>query len=224
MFAAIRRMGIAAAFALVVGSASGGVQAQMMPGIERPSALLGLLQALAAPSGGSWFGYDEVPQLHWQDRLPKELGGEQYARDGQLLLEGFGEIVVPNGRIGRDAGYVSAKEGSASVRLLGDAGAVNALEITKLGVSQDYSTTLRNQLPAGTRVELVAADCRSGDGPGVRNDAASMFYRVVLPEGQALYAEGGVRDGWRYAAAQTRFVFYRELPQERISRMHCRQG
>lgn len=182
--------------------------------------ILGVFSTAAAPS---WSAFDSVPGVQWNGAGPEENPSAKpeyrLSRGGKLLLAGFGETDLPNGKVGTEAGSVRGNEGESGVTLNGDANQVNSIAVMKFYASEGYTDILKNQFAPGTAVELLAKSCAGADA---EDPESREFYRIAMPGTAPVYAEIYVdAEGGKYNPGSTTFEFYRNEPADRIKSMGC---
>ena len=186
-----------------------------------------LLALYVTEAGLQWRAYDGLAGVHWNDPAPVENDAVadpalRYARIGRVLLAGFGEVALPDGNAGADAGVRIGNEGEAGLTLNGDADRVNEIAIVKFYPSDDYAQVLSAQFPAAA-VAPVADQC-TVDAYGGENVQHNAFYRIDLGGEHAVFAEAFVdEDGGAAGPGSTTFVFTRDKPAARIASMRCRE-
>lgn len=174
-----------------------------------------------------WTAFEQVPGVTWDDAAPVENPDAKPAysryRGGKLLLTGFGQADLPNGKTGPDADYVRGNEGESGVTLNGDPNQVNSIAVMKFYPKQDYQQVLQAQLGASGSVRPIAGPCPIAEGSTTHeaNTQHNWFYALTLGGG-TLYAEAYVdEEGGKYSPGSTTFLFYRSKPDDRIRSMQC---
>ncbi|MBT2245810.1 hypothetical protein JQK15_20050 [Sphingobium sp. BHU LFT2] len=206
----------------VVGSALTHAAAASMH--AQPSPLRELLLRLA--EGAPPSQWRTIPGVRWRTFLPPDApqGNGRLEWQGQLRLQGFGEVMVPKG-VGADNRAVKANEGDARLLVQGDAReGVRTIELVKYHASADYAGVLRRQLRGRDKVVLVADGCAT-DRYGEGNDPGrTAIYRIDLEAtAMPVYAEAS-RDeaGTRYSPGETMLSFTRKRPSDHhMARMGC---
>jgi hypothetical protein len=196
-------------------------------GEKRMTVLNELLALFATESGVRWQSYDGIAGVAWQDARPVETPevsdpGARYSRSGTLTLVGFGEIDLPDGKVGADAGVRRGNEGESGVTLSGDAERVNEIAVVKFYPSDDYEEILRQQFVAGTTLVPEAGRCAFDFGTKAENTRKNSFYRIEVGAATLAHVEAFVEeDAGPSGPGSTYFVFYRTKPQQRITAMQC---
>lgn len=186
-----------------------------------------LLALYVTDAGAQWRAYDGLAGAHWNDPAPVENDAVadpalRFSRSARVLLAGFGEAALPDGRAGADAGARMGNEGEAGLTLNGDADRVNEIAIVKFYPSDDYEKVLAAQFPAA-QVAPVADQCTL-DAYGGENAQKNAFYRIDLGGERAVFVEAFVdEDGGPAGPGSTTFVFTRDKPAARIASMRCRE-
>ncbi len=204
------------------------------PATEAATPLQGMLDVLAAPVPPQWSSFDAVPGTQWpsaqvehnpevRDRLA------QYTRWGKLRLAGMGEVDLPNGKLGVEAGVVKGNEGDVAINLFGDQQRPYSFTLVKHYPRADYRPVIQAQLAQGGQVQPYAEACQYQDGPAQAerqpNQDSNAFFRIVLADGRTLYAEGSLdEEGGKYDYGHTYYAFYRQPPDERIQAMGCKRA
>lgn len=191
------------------------------------------LQALLGVFGGqaasSWSAFDSVPGVHWDDAKPLanpdtvSPDGTHY-RGGDMLLAGFSEVDVPDGKVGAEAGVKKDNEGHVGVVLNGNATSVLSIVLQKFYPSDDTWGILQRQFGSDTTVKPIAGACALDHGTTAPNTQKNVFYEVSLAGvAMPVFAETYVdEDAGNQGPGVTNFVFYRTRPQQRIADMHCK--
>lgn len=200
-----------------------------MQGRPQMTALHRLVDHYVSAPSPTWGVFEQaVAGVTW--RAPRATPTDasspdaRYSRSGTLVLEGFGENDLPNGKTGPDADYERGNEGRSGVTLNGTAEDVTSIAVMKFYPDAEFIGVLGRQF-AGARITRIAGDCAPTDsGAPTQGDASrTTFFEVTLPEGRAAFVEASVDpDGGKYTPGSTTYVFYRSKPVERISSMHCK--
>lgn len=191
--------------------------------------LANLLTLYATAHSAGWNTFDvAVDGVEWSDpevvAESEERTPGTHVRSGRLVLVGFGENDLPNGKTGPDADYERGNEGRAGVTLNGTSEEVTSIAVMKFYPDADYVQVLRAQFAGDAKVHLIADRCVLAEGSrvGEPNTSRNQFFQVSLPGGTTLYAEGSVQeDGGKYSPGSTTYFFYRSRPAERIASMQC---
>lgn len=189
-------------------------------GKNRMSALNGLLLVFAGDAGTAWGAYDHVAEVQWREAEPVETPEVadpdlRFSRSGRLRLEGFGEVDLPDGETGADAGLARGNEGDSGVTLNGTADRVNEIAVVKFYPSDDYPAVLRGQFPDAAKIVLEAECAADDDGQQTR------FYRIDLDGATFAHVEAFVEQDT--GPGSTTFVFTRSKPERRIAELKCRE-
>ena len=99
--------------------------------------------------------FDNPPGVHWRDAKPlgnpdSHSSGDPHTRSGSTLLTGFGDVDVPDGKVGEEAGIKTDNEGHVGV-LNGNATTVLSIALRKFYPSDDTQDILLRQLGAAPR-------------------------------------------------------------------------
>ncbi len=185
-----------------------------------------LVQTLSNHS--DWSSFSAVDGVQWFDAAPvaDPDDGTVLSRSGKLLLLGFGETDLPNGKVGADFDYVRGNEGESGVTLTGTAQSVDEIAVTKFYPDTDYANVLARQFDGAVRIEAVTSDCpiAYASRTNEQNTEKNAFYSLSLPSGETFYAEGSViEDGGKYSPGNTVYRFYRDKPVKRMEAMHCQE-
>lgn len=192
------------------------------------SPLQNLLNIFASRDAASWPSFDAVPGVQWRDSRPMEnpdstASDTAHYRSGNLLMSGFGEVDVPDGKVGAEAGTRKDNEGDVGVTLSGDASSVQSIALLKFYPSENYAYIIQQQLDTDSTVKLVANQCALDFGTTASNTQKNAFYQIVFGAAVPLYAEAYVDDdGGNQGPGTTTFVFYRSKPAQRIAAMRCK--
>lgn len=194
------------------------------------TALDSLLNKYASLATPSWEGFDAVKGVSWSDagKLPNPDGqpNNAFYRSGRLLLAGFGETDLPNGKTGPEADYVRGNEGDAGITLNGTENEVTSIAVNKFYPDEDYAKVLRSQIGTG-EVRVIASRCQFAEGTttGEENYARNEFFQVSLTNGAVIFAEGATdEEGGKYTPGSTNYFFYKEEPTGRIDSMKCKRS
>ncbi len=193
------------------------------------SPLLNLLEVFASREKPSWASFDAVPGVHWRDPKPLEnpdstSPDETLYRNGNLLLSGFGEVDVPDGNVGAEAGTKKDNEGNVGVTLNGNVASVHTVALLKFYASDNYRHIIEQQLGAGATIKPIAGPCALDYGTNAANTQRNAFYHITFAAAVPIYAEAYVdEDGGNQGPGTTTFVFYREKPTQRMAAMHCEE-
>lgn len=192
--------------------------------------LQSLLNVFATPNVASWSTFNPVPGVHWHDAKPLDnLNATEpdvsHYRSGTLLLSGFGEVDVPDGKIGAEAGARKDNEGNVGVTLNGGAESVQSIALLKFYPSKNYQEILQNQFNGSVIIKVIADTCTLDYGTTAPNTQMNVFYQIDMGShtipvfAEAYVDEGGGNQGPGY----TYFVFYRDKPQKRLAAMRCKE-
>jgi hypothetical protein len=189
-------------------------------GKNRMSALNGLLLVFAGDAGTAWSAYDHVAEVQWRQAEPVETPEVadpdlRFSRSGRLRLAGFGEVDLPDGETGVDAGLSRGNEGDSGVTLNGSADRVNEIAVVKFYPSDDYPAVLRGQFPDAAKI-VLEADCPDDD-----DGQQTRFYRIDLDGATFAHVEAFVDQD--AGPGSTTFVFTRSRPERRIAELKCRE-
>ena len=185
-----------------------------------------LVQTLSNHS--DWSRFSAVDGVQWFDAAPvaDPDDGTVLSRSGKFLLLGFGETDLPNGKVGADFDYVRGNEGESGVTLTGTAQSVDEIAVTKFYPDTDYAAVLARQFDGAVRIKAITTDCpiAFATRTNEQNTEKSAFFRISLPSGDTLYAEGSViEDAGKYSPGKTVYRFYRDKPVERMEAMQCQE-
>jgi hypothetical protein len=195
------------------------------------SPLQHLLSVFASQESAHWAAFDGVPGVQWRDPKPldnpdaREASASHY-RSGTLLLSGFGEIEVPDGNTGAEAGTKKDNEGHVGVTLNGDAETVQSIALLKFYPSEHYRDIIQRQLSDGTTVAPITSACALDYGTTAENTQKNAFYEIHLgATSTPIYAEAYFDDdGGNQGPGTTTFVFYRSKPSQRMAAMRCTES
>lgn len=196
-------------------------------GENRMTVLSELLALFATGNGKRWQSYDGIAGVAWRDAQPIETPevvdpDARFSRSGTLMLAGFGETDLPDGKVGADAGVRRGNEGESGVTLSGSADQVNEIAIVKFYPSDNYEEILRNQFAAGATFALEADRCALDFGTSAENTGKNSFYRIDMGAATLAHVEAFVdEDAGPSGPGATTFVFYRTRPEQRIAAMQC---
>lgn len=198
--------------------------------IHAASSLQSLLNVLATPNAATWSAFETVPGVHWRDSAPRSglhVAGPNMPRHriGTLLLTGFGEVDVPDGKLGAEAGIRKDNEGNVGVTLNGDAIGVRSVALIKFYPSKNYEEIIQNQLNGSVTIKVIANMCELDYGTTASNTQMNTFYQIDLgPRFVPIFAEVYVDEaGGNQGPGYTYFEFYRDKPQQRMTAMHCNE-
>lgn len=195
------------------------------------SPLQNLLSVFASQSqkASPWPSFDAVPGVRWRDAKPLENSDannadESFYRSGNLLLSGFGEVDVPDGKVGAEAGTRRDNEGDVGVTLNGNSDTVQSVALQKFYPSDNYAHILRQQFDTSATLKPVADQCALGYGSTAANTQKNAFYQIAFATAAPLYVEAYVdEDGSNQGPGVTTFIFTLDKPTQRIAAMHCEE-
>lgn len=194
---------------------------QKVQSIKQSLALRNILIALASPESASWITFDDVPGIKWRDMQPI-ADGHGYSQAGNILLSGFDVKHLPNGKVGIAADSKEDNEGNSGITLNGSKSVVSSISIVKFYPSENYQKIVQWQLLAEDEIALLANNCLIDEISSTANYQKNMFFKISLSNGHTLYFEAYVdEEGSKYNPGSTTFIFYRDKPSERISKMQC---
>ena len=191
------------------------------------------LQTLLGVFGGAkpaaWPAFDNLPGMQWSDAKPLRNPDSHspvatHYRGGSTLLAGFGDVDVPDGKVGEDAGVKTDNEGHVGVVLNGNATAVLSIALRKFYPSDDTQDILLRQLGSRATVRRIAGRCALDYGTTAPNTQNNVFFRVTIANAAVpVFAETYVEEeGGNQGPGATNFVFYRSRPDQRIASMKCK--
>lgn len=193
------------------------------------SPLQALLSVFGGQSAAAWSAFNTVPGVHWDD--PKPLDNPDtnspeatHYRGGNMLLSGFGEVEVPDGKIGAEAGVKKDNEGHVGVVLNGNATTVLSIVLQKFYPSDNTQVILQRQFGNDATVKPMAGNCALDFGTTAPNTQKNAFYQVSIANiAVPVFAETYVdEDCGNQGPGVTNFVFYRTKPDQRITGMQCK--
>lgn len=197
-------------------------------GVSEMSPLEHLLAAYASIDSPAWSAFDDVQGVTWTDATrvenPDAKPENRYSRGGKLVLAGFGETELPNGKTGPEADYVPGNEGDSGVTLNGTEEQVTSIAVMKFYPDKDFARTLRAQLHDGASLQSIAGQCAFAEGSTTEepNSTANTFFKLSLSDGSSIFAEATAdEEGGKYTPGSTTYFFYRSEPTERIESMQC---
>ena len=195
--------------------------------VSDADALSNLLAVYAHSAKPNWEDFNAVEGVTWTtpEKLENPDGHPQngFNRSGKLLLAGFSETDLPNGKSGAEADYTRGNEGESGITLNGTADHVTSIAVRKFYPDTDYSKVLGNQFSQGTN-RAIASNCKLAEGTttGEANYSRNEFFQISLADGAIVFAEGMVdREGGKYSPGSTTYFFYADEPIERIDSMKC---
>ncbi|WP_198088260.1 hypothetical protein [Variovorax sp. E3] len=193
------------------------------------SSLQSLLGVFGGQAAAPWSAFDSVPGVRWSDAKPLNnpdtvSPDAAHYRGGDMLLAGFGEVDVPDGKVGAQAGVRKDNEGHVGVVLHGNVSEVLSIALQKFYPSDDTQGILWRQLGNDAMVRPIAASCALDDGTSAPNTQKNVFYELGIPGiAMPVFAETYVdEDGGNQGPGVTNFVFYRSKPWQRIEGMQCK--
>jgi hypothetical protein len=195
------------------------------------SPLQQVLRLFASQESTHWAAFNSVPGVQWRDPKPldnpdaRDASASHY-RGGMLLLSGFGEVEVPDGKTGAEAGTKKDNEGHVGVTLNGDAETVQSIALLKFYPSEHYQDIIQQQLNSEAKVAPITSACALDYGTTTENMQKNAFYEIHLGATSApIYAEAYVDDdGGNQGPGTTTFVFYRSKPTQRMAAMRCKES
>ena len=154
-------------------------------GNDPASPLQTLLGIFGAAKPATWPAFDNLPGVHWRDAKP--LGNPDshssettHTRSGSTLLTGFGDVDVPDGKVGEEAGIKTDNEGHVGVVLNGNATTVLSIALRKFYPSDDTQDILLRQLGRRATVKRIAGRCALDYGTTAPNTQNNVFFRVTI--------------------------------------------
>lgn len=198
------------------------------PAKSAASSLQTLLRVFGGQTPAAWSAFDNSPGVHWDDRKPLDnpdtvARDETHYRGGNMLLTGFGRVVVPDGKTGVEAGVKQDNEGHVGVVLNGNDRTVLSIVLEKLYQSDDTQSILQRQFGSDATIKRIAGDCTLDYITKARNIQQNAFYQINLPSTAIpLYAETFVDDRGPLSPGVTIFDFTRAKPEGRITDMQCK--
>lgn len=193
------------------------------------SPLQNLLKVFASRDAASWTSFDAMPGVRWRDAKPLENPDANNAddsvyRSGNLLLSGFGEVDVPDGKVGAEAGTNKDNEGDVGVTLNGDSSRVQSIALLKFYPSENYTHIIQQQLDTAATLKPVADQCAVDYGTSAANTQKNAFYQINFDTAIPIYVEAYIdEEGGNQGPGSTTFVFYRSKPTQRIAAMRCKE-
>lgn len=190
------------------------------PKLDAASDLQEVVQFYATVKSSDWAEYDLLSRVKWIDSSPKQFLPDRYSRMGKVLLLGFGENDLPNGKTGADYDEVRGNEGESSISLFGDKEHVDSITIRKFYFSSNYSDVLRKQVGQSVQIREIAAHCSAGaDAEGGAGEGA--FFELTLPQGSPVYVQAAQEDGGKYSPGATMFKLSRNKPVKEMTESAC---
>jgi hypothetical protein len=207
------------------------VAAQSVPaqGKRAMSPLQNLLSVFASRKAAPWPSFDAVPGVHWRDTKPLEnpdanSADETVYRSGNLLLSGFGQVDVPDGKVGADAGIREDNEGDVGVTLNGNPSSVQSIALQKFYPSDNYTHILQQQFDTNAMLKPVAGQCALDYGTTAVNTQKNAFYQITFDTTTSIYVEAYIdEDGGNQGPGFTTFIFTLSKPAQRIVAMQCKE-
>jgi hypothetical protein len=195
---------------------------------NRASPLEAVLAVLLSAPQVGWQAFDAIPGVRWRDATPQDNPdatgpADTRYRSGDLVLSGFGQVQVPDGQLGADAGVKEDNEGRSGLTLTGDKEHVLIAALQKFYASDDYQGVLQRQFGADAQLRVIAGTC-GGDGPAEADPVDTRFYEVALKYGVAyveVYSDDGVEG---HGPGSTTFVFTKAKPEHRIASLGCKRS
>ena len=188
-----------------------------------------LVAVFLSDAGVRWQAYEHAIGVAWRETVPEENtdvsdAAHRFTRSGRIQLAGFGEVDLPDGAVGADAGVRRGNAGEAGLTLSGDVTQVNGIALVRFHADEDHARVLADQFAAGATITVIADDCALDDITREANTRSNVFFRIVV-DGRAFFAEAFNDEDAAGARgpATTTYVFYRDKPAQRISSMACRE-
>ena len=192
--------------------------------LNATSSLKNLLYVFATQNAAAWSAFDTVPGVHWRDAKSRSsLQGASpdmsHYRSGSLLRIGFGDVDVPDGKLGAEAGVRKDNEGKVGVTLNGDANDVRSVTLLKFYPSKNYREIIQNQLNDDASVKLIADTCELDYGTTAPNTQMNTFYQIDMsPRAVPVFAEVYVdEDGGNQGPGYTYFADLPEYAQASVN-------
>jgi len=185
------------------------------------SPLSNLLETFVAVEGEQWATYNTASRVVWLDSSAVEYADGRYARNGQLLLAGFGSNKIPNGKQGVGYATIEGNEGQSGVTLDGDAEQVQTVSVKKFHFTEEFEQVLKRQFDPTVVVKSIAHGCAPDEDAEM--SGKNMFFEISLPHGSTVYAEAFLEAGGKYSPGYTVFDFNRARPDARIKELGCQE-
>lgn len=169
----------------------------------------------------SWF--DKKSQLEKQINQPKDNIKARITKKGRLLLLGFSNNFVPNGKKGAEGGLEERNEGLVDITLNSEFSenpsslGVSSINIYKYYPTKDHQILLHNQLSNNFTIKLISNNCEEDV-----NSTDIGFYQINYLNQQPFYAEIFSDEvEFRWTSGATSIYFYRQKPTKNIEEFHC---
>jgi hypothetical protein len=197
--------------------------------VQTTTPLANVMATFASSTPAAWNVFDHVADIKWRDPAPvanaeQNEQSDAHTRSGNLLLLGFGEKAVPDGKVGAAAGIKNENEGLSGLTLNGSETEVETIVIRKFHPQDNYVEVISRQFPDDTKMTLIADNCVNEYSRTEENDHNNKFFRLDLSKSSSVYMEGSVdKDGGNSGPGYTNYIFYRVKPTDRMKHMSCHQ-
>ena len=197
--------------------------------VQSASPLANVMAAFISTTPTAWNAFDHVADIKWRDASAVLRAGKNdkkgvLVRNGTLLLQGFGEIPVPDGKVGAAAGIKNENEGLSALSLSGSDTEVETIAISKFRPNDNYAEVISRQFSNDVTLTLIAKNCANEYSRSAGNNGNYQFFRLNFSNNRAVYMEGSVdKDGGNSGPGYTAYIFYRTEPIDRIKQMSCQQ-
>ncbi|MET4729594.1 hypothetical protein ABIE09_003408 [Lysobacter enzymogenes] len=193
--------------------------ASQRPASIPASDLAAVAELFASPKGRDWAEYDRLSNVAWIDPIPQRRAG-RYSRQGKVLLLGFSETDIPNGKPGMEYAAVKRNEGESLLTAGGTATTVQSISISKPLYSDDYAGVLKRQFAPDAEISTIAQHCAANEY--AEGAAMGAFYAIRLASGNDVYVQARQEDGGKYTAGFTVFEMTSTRPTQAIEAMNCK--
>lgn len=183
------------------------------------SDLAAVAELFASPKGRDWAEYDRLSNGAWIDPIPQRREG-RYSRQGKVLLLGFSERDIPNGKPGMEYAAVKRNEGESLLTAGGTATTVQSISISKPLYSDDYAGVLKRQFAPDAEISTIAQHCAANEY--AEGAAMGAFYAIRLASGNDVYVQARQEDGGKYTAGFTVFELTPARPTRAIEALNCK--
>jgi hypothetical protein len=192
--------------------------------VQSSTPLANVMSAFTSEKPATWSAFDKVSGVNWRDDSPSVSDSGQVSKMGTVLLLGFDQVAMPDGKVGVEAGVKNENEGLSGLTFTGTDKQVETIAVRKFRVDEKYAEVIARQFSTDTKVTLMADSCADEYNPKAANERNNTFFKLDLSPGNTLYVEAAVdKDGGNSGPGYTNYIFYQVEPIERIKLMNCHQ-
>ena len=192
-----------------------------------------LIAFITNPTVSLWGDVNKIKSMSWFDKktqLEKQINQskhdlrKQITKKGRLLLLGFSNNLLPNGKEGIDAKDEERNEGSSGITLKSELSeapyslGVSKIYLLKYYPTKNYNKILHNQLSDLFKIKLLTNKCEDKNNYFTEIKFYQINYGKYPPIYAKIYLE---EEGYRWTPGKTYIDFYRQKPTKNMEEFHC---